>query len=85
MTRPWSASPAPPGTEGARTAADGRAALSKRLTTALSSVVAPRLVPHAGRAFTKAGDSYTPAGGRAVVEGVAGTPRHAVVTVMRLR
>ncbi|MEU8472578.1 hypothetical protein AB0F30_32610 [Streptomyces sp. NPDC029006] len=47
--------------------------------------MAPRLVPHAGRAFTKAGDSYTPAGGRAVVEGVAGTPRHAVVTVMRLR
>ncbi|MFI1169335.1 DNA ligase [Streptomyces sp. NPDC020801] len=64
---------------------DGRVALSQRLTTALSSVVAPRLVPQAGRAFTKAGDSYTPAGGDAVVEVVAGTTRHAVVTVMRLR
>ncbi|MGW1594934.1 ATP-dependent DNA ligase [Streptomyces sp. NPDC002343] len=60
-------------------------ALSQRLTTALSSVVAPRLVPLAGRAFTKAGESYTPAGGDAVVEVMAGTTRHAVVTVTRLR
>ncbi|MFF4361158.1 hypothetical protein [Streptomyces sp. NPDC001604] len=60
-------------------------ALSQRLTTALSSVVAPRLVPQAARAFTTAGDSYTPAGGDAVVEVVAGTTRHAVVTVVRLR
>lgn len=64
---------------------DGRGALSQRLTTALSSVVAPRLVPQAGRAFTKAGDAYTPAVGDVVVEVVAGTTRHAVVTVMRLR
>ncbi|MDG5809044.1 DNA ligase [Streptomyces ossamyceticus] len=64
---------------------DGRVALSQRLTTALASAVGPRLVPHAGRAFTNAGDSYTPAGGNAVVEVVAGTSRHTVVTVARLR
>lgn len=64
---------------------DGRVALSQRLTTALASVVGPRLVPQAGRAFTEAGDSYTPAVDDAVVEVVAGTTRHAVVTVVRLR
>ncbi|MCQ9134567.1 hypothetical protein [Streptomyces hilarionis] len=63
---------------------DGRVALSQRLTTALSSVIAPRLVPQPGRAFTNAGDSYTPARGDTVVEVVAGTTRHAVVTVARL-
>ncbi|MCZ0991812.1 hypothetical protein [Streptomyces diastatochromogenes] len=36
---------------------DGHVALSQRLTTALSTVVAPRLVTHAGRVFPKAGDS----------------------------
>ncbi|WP_405535204.1 hypothetical protein OG787_12190 [Streptomyces sp. NBC_00075] len=36
---------------------DGRVALSQWLTTALRSVVAPRLVPQTGRAFTEAGDS----------------------------
>ncbi|MFF5654459.1 hypothetical protein ACFY8N_39480 [Streptomyces collinus] len=56
---------------------DGRVALPQRLTTALASVVGPRLVPQAGRVFTKAGD--------AVLEVVAGTTRHAVVSVMRLR
>jgi hypothetical protein len=60
-------------------------ALSQRLTTALSSIVAPRLVPQAGQAFTKAGDSYTPAVGDVVAEVVAGTTRHAVVTLVRLR
>ncbi|MDQ0904686.1 ATP-dependent DNA ligase [Streptomyces canus] len=64
---------------------DGRVALSQRLTTALASVVGPRLVPEAGRAFTEAGDSYTPAVGDVVMEVMAGTTRHAVVTVMRLR
>lgn len=39
----------------------------------------------AGRAFTKDGDSYTPAGCDVMVEVVAGTTRHAVVTVVRLR
>ncbi|MEU9190645.1 hypothetical protein AB0D14_40260 [Streptomyces sp. NPDC048484] len=64
---------------------DGRVALSQRLTTALASVVGPRLVPQGGRAFTKAGDSYTPTVDDLVVEVVAGTTRHAVVTVVRLR
>ncbi|MEU5194552.1 hypothetical protein [Streptomyces scabiei] len=36
---------------------DGQGALSQRLTTALRSVVAPRLVPQTGRAFTEAGGS----------------------------
>jgi hypothetical protein len=40
---------------------DGRVALSQRLTTALASVIGPRLPPRPRRAFTKAGDSYTPA------------------------
>ncbi|MFF4307965.1 hypothetical protein [Streptomyces sp. NPDC001601] len=64
---------------------DGRVALSQRLTTALASVVGPRLLPQAGRAFAKDGDSYTPVAGDVVVEVVAGTIRHAVVTVVRLR
>ncbi|MFI5800728.1 hypothetical protein [Streptomyces sp. NPDC051677] len=64
---------------------DGRVALSQRLTTALVSVIAPRLLPQPGRAFTKTGDAYAPAGGDVVVEVVAGTTRHAVVTVGRLR
>ncbi|MCL7429839.1 hypothetical protein [Streptomyces sp. YS415] len=64
---------------------DGRVALSQRLTTALASIIGPRLVPQAGRAFTKAGDSYTPATGDVTVEVMAGTNRHAVVTVVRLR
>ncbi|MER7484064.1 hypothetical protein ABTX60_41630 [Streptomyces sp. NPDC126510] len=38
-----------------------------------------------GGAFTKVGDSYTPAGGDAMVDAMAGTIRHAVVTVTRLR
>ncbi|QIY75541.1 hypothetical protein HEP84_47490 [Streptomyces sp. RLB1-33] len=62
---------------------DGCVALSQRLTTVLSAAVAARLVPQPGRASAKAGDSYTPAGGDVVVEVVAGTPRHAVVTAVR--
>lgn len=64
---------------------DGRVALSQRLTTALATLIAPHLLPHPGRAFTKAGDAYTPAGGEAVVEVVGGATRHAVITVVRLR
>ncbi|MFF2511836.1 hypothetical protein [Streptomyces sp. NPDC058086] len=64
---------------------DGRVALSRHPTTALAAAVASRLVPQPGRAFTKAGDSCTPAGGDVVVEVVAGTTRHTVVTVVRLR
>ncbi|WP_221355422.1 hypothetical protein [Streptomyces beigongshangae] len=64
---------------------DGCVALSQRLTTALASVVGPHLVLQAGRASTKAGDAYTPAAGDVVVvEVVAGTTRHSVVTVVRL-
>lgn len=64
---------------------DGRVALSQKLTTALAAVIGPHMVPQAGRASTKAGDSYTPATGDVTVEVVAGTTRHAVVTVVRLR
>jgi ATP-dependent DNA ligase len=63
---------------------DGRVALSQRLTTVLAASVAPRLVPQSGRAYTQAGDAYTPVSGEVVVEVVAGTTRHAVVTVVRL-
>jgi hypothetical protein len=64
---------------------DGRIALSQQLTTALASVVAPRLVPQTGRAFTRTGASHTPAGdGDVVVEVMAGTTRHSVVIMVRL-
>ncbi|MER7408431.1 hypothetical protein ABT373_39800 [Streptomyces sp. NPDC000070] len=86
-TPPWSASPARPGIPKALAVrlSDGRVSLSQRLTTALASVVGPRLAPRPGRGFTKAGDSYTPAVEDVVVEVVAGTTRPAIVTVMRLR
>ncbi|WP_063818354.1 DNA ligase [Streptomyces mirabilis] len=64
---------------------DGRVALSQRLTTALASRIAPHLVPQSGRAYTQGGDAYTPVSGEIIVEAVAGTTRHAVVTVVRLR
>ncbi|MFF4518240.1 ATP-dependent DNA ligase [Streptomyces mirabilis] len=64
---------------------DGRIALSQRLTTVLAASVAPRLVPQPGRAYTQGGDAYTPVSREIVVEVVAGTTRHAVVTVVRLR
>ena len=64
---------------------DGRVALSQRLTTALAAVIGPRLQPDAGLASTEASDTYTPVAGDIVVEVVAGTTRHAVVTVVRLR
>ncbi|MFF2937951.1 ATP-dependent DNA ligase [Streptomyces mirabilis] len=64
---------------------DGRVALSQRLTTVLAATVAPRLVPQPGRAYTQDDDAYTPVSGEIVVEVMAGTTRHAVVTVVRLR
>ncbi|WUV40750.1 DNA ligase (plasmid) [Streptomyces sp. NBC_01483] len=64
---------------------DGRIALSQRLTTALATRIAPHLVPQPGRAYTQGGDAYTPVSGEVVVEVAAGTTRHAVVTVVRLR
>jgi hypothetical protein len=64
---------------------DGRVALSQRLTTALATRITPRLVPQPGRAPAQGGDVYTPVSREIVVEVVAGTTRHAVVTVVRLR
>ncbi|WP_371641666.1 ATP-dependent DNA ligase [Streptomyces mirabilis] len=64
---------------------DGRIALSQRLTTALATRIAPYLVPQPGRAYTQGGDAYTPVSAQVVVEVVAGTTRHAVLTVVRLR
>ncbi|MFI1956243.1 hypothetical protein ACH437_31130 [Streptomyces xinghaiensis] len=64
---------------------DGRVALSQQLTTALASIVVPHLVPQTGRAFTKTGASYTPAGGGDLVEVMAGTTRHSVVFPVKLK
>jgi hypothetical protein len=64
---------------------DGRVALSQRLTTTLPTRIAPRLVPQPRRAYTQGGDAYTPVSGKVVMEVAAGTTRHAVVTVVRLR
>ncbi|MFE2973101.1 hypothetical protein ACFXKC_58430, partial [Streptomyces sp. NPDC059340] len=64
---------------------DGRIALSQRLTTTLATQIAPRLVPQSGRAYTQGSDTYIPVSGEVVVEVAAGTTRHAVVTVVRLR
>ncbi|MCX4411507.1 DNA ligase [Streptomyces sp. NBC_01764] len=64
---------------------DGQIAVSQRLALALATRIAPRLVPQTGRANTQGGDAYTPVSGEVVVEVVAGTTRHAVVTVVRLR
>ncbi|MFE2571978.1 DNA ligase, partial [Streptomyces mirabilis] len=64
---------------------DGRIALSQRLSTALATRIAPRLLPQPGRAYTQGGNAYTPASGEVIVEVVAATTRHAVVTVVRLR
>ncbi|MEU2741332.1 hypothetical protein ABZ656_39940 [Streptomyces sp. NPDC007095] len=36
-------------------------------------------------AYTQGGDAYTPVSAEVIVEVVAGTIRHAVVTVVRLR
>ncbi|MFE6132581.1 hypothetical protein ACFQ6Q_30630 [Streptomyces sp. NPDC056437] len=66
---------------------DGKTALSQRLTPALSAAAAVHLVP-AGpgpRRRTRAGDTYTSTSADFLVEAAAGTPRHAVVTVTRLR
>lgn len=62
-------------------------ALSQLLTAPLAAQVAPRLVV-AGtgrRALTRSSDAYTAVETDAVVEVQAGTTRHAVVTVTRLR
>lgn len=65
----------------------GRTALSQRLGAPLAAQVAPFLTsaPATGRAQTTGGDSYTAAATGLTVEVLAGTTRHAVVTVTRLR
>ncbi|MFE7933375.1 DNA ligase [Streptomyces sp. NPDC057456] len=66
---------------------DGRTAVSQRLGARLAAQVAAYLVtaPVAGRARTASGDPYTVAETGLMVEVLAGTTRHAVVTVTRLR
>lgn len=66
---------------------DDRTALSQTLTAPLSAQVAPRLVAagRVRRARTLAGDAYNAAEVDVVVEVLAGTTRHAVVTVTRVR
>jgi ATP-dependent DNA ligase len=66
---------------------DGRVTRSQTLTGPLAAVLAARLAPAIPprRARTSAGDTYTVAAPGLVVEVLAGTTRHAVVTVTRLR
>lgn len=66
---------------------DGRTALSQTLTAMLAAQVAPHLVA-AGkvrRARTRGGDAYDAVDADVTVEVLAGTTRHAVVTVTRVR
>jgi bifunctional non-homologous end joining protein LigD len=65
----------------------GRTALSQRLGAPLAAQIAPFLtsVPAAGRERTSGGDAYTAAQTGLTMEVLAGTTRHAVVTVTRLR
>lgn len=66
---------------------DGRRALTQRLTLALLAPAAAHLVA-AGpgrRARTGTGEAYTTTAGGLTVEVEAGTTRHAVVTVTRIR
>ncbi|MYR58318.1 DNA ligase, partial [Streptomyces sp. SID625] len=66
---------------------DGRTALSQRIGARLAAEVAPLLAAATvtGRARTSAGDAYTAAATGIVVEVLAGTTRHAVCTVTRVR
>ncbi|MFJ4469521.1 DNA ligase [Streptomyces sp. NPDC089424] len=66
---------------------DGRTALSQRLGARLSAEVAEHLtgVDLPGRGRTSKGEAYLRADTGVVAEVLAGTTRHAVVTVTRLR
>ncbi|MEV5950369.1 ATP-dependent DNA ligase [Streptomyces sp. NPDC051993] len=66
---------------------DGRRALTQRLTAPLSGAAAARLASAGpgGRARTDGGDTYTSVSTDLMVEVLAGTTRHAVVTVTRIR
>lgn len=66
---------------------DGKVALSQRLTAPLSAAAAHYLVP-AGpgpRGRTHDWDAFTGTSADFLVEVLAGTTRHAVVTVTRVR
>lgn len=66
---------------------DGRTALSQRLGAPLAALVASYLATagRTGRGRTAAGDPYTGVAPGLTVEVLAGTTRHPVVTVTRLR
>jgi hypothetical protein len=66
---------------------DGRAALSQRLTAALSAAAGALLAQAApgGRSRTHSGDTFATTSADFLVEVLAGTTRHAVVTITRLR
>ncbi|MFD6597673.1 ATP-dependent DNA ligase [Streptomyces coelicoflavus] len=67
---------------------DGRVALSQRLGARLAAQVAAALVgvaPAAARGRAAGGESFTVAEPGLLVEVLAGTTRHAVVTVTRVR
>jgi hypothetical protein len=66
---------------------DGRIALTQMLTPLLTAQVASSLseAAPAGRASTAAGEVYRSAATDVVVEVAAGTTRHAVVTMIRVR
>ncbi|MEU8482329.1 ATP-dependent DNA ligase [Streptomyces sp. NPDC048641] len=66
---------------------DGRIALTQMLTPLLTAQVASSLseAALAGRAATAAGEEYRSAATDVVVEVAAGTTRHAVVTMIRVR
>lgn len=66
---------------------DGQVALSQRLSVPLAAEIAPRLVVAASgrRLRARGGEAYTAVDTDVVVEVAAGTTRHAVVTVTRVR
>ncbi|MDQ0753979.1 hypothetical protein QF034_008210 [Streptomyces africanus] len=92
MPKPWTpTSSATPGRPRGRALAvrlpDGRIALTQSLKAPLAAQAAVHFAasdpPQSAR--TQAGETYIPAALGLVVEVLAGTTRHAVVTVTRLR
>lgn len=65
---------------------DGRTALSQALGAPLAAQIAVHLAvsPASGRGRTDIGEAYTAVAPDLIVEVLAGTTRHAVVTVTRL-
>ncbi|MFF7196890.1 DNA ligase [Streptomyces sp. NPDC088197] len=66
---------------------DGRRAISQRLDPRTAATAAARLRPAGSGSLARstAGDPYTPVAPGLTVEAAAGTTRHAVVTVTRVR